>query len=119
MLVSVTNERRIRSFVINQQFGISDWCVGYVFERPPRGRGTFQPHQVVTDRHLRAVLAEAKRVAEQYDQVAQIMSTPAHEYLRHAALRLLEGDASSIPEEASQADGVTVRYDHDQAMYDS
>jgi hypothetical protein len=73
----------------------------------------------MTERHLRAVLAEAERVAEHYDQVAKAKGSPAHEYLRYAVLRLLEGDANSIPEEVPQVDGVTVGYGRDQAMYDS
>lgn len=73
----------------------------------------------MTERHLRAVLAEAERVAEHYDQVAKAKDSPAHEYLRYAVLRLLEGDANSIPEEVPQLDGVTVGYGRDQAMYDS
>ena len=73
----------------------------------------------MTERHLRAVLAEAERVAEQYDQIAQTTNSPAHEYLRYAVLRLLEGDANAIPEEVPQVDGVTVGYGRDQAMYDS
>ena len=73
----------------------------------------------MTERHLRAVLAEAERVAEQYDQIAQTTNSSAHEYLRYAVLRLLEGDANSIPEEIPQVDGVTVGYGRDQTMYDS
>ena len=73
----------------------------------------------MTERHLRAVLTEAERVAEQYDQVAQTTNSPAHEYLRYAVLRLLEGDANSISEQVPQVDGVTVGYGRDQAMYDS
>jgi len=73
----------------------------------------------MTERHLRAVLAEAERVAEQYDQIAQTTNSPTHEYLRYAVLRLLEGDANAIPEEVPQVDGVTVGYGRDQAMYDS
>ncbi|RDZ94636.1 hypothetical protein DEQ92_22095 [Haloferax sp. Atlit-6N] len=58
----------------------------------------------MTERHLRAVLAEAERVAEQYDQIAQTTNSPTHEYLRYAVLRLLEGDANAIPEEVPQVD---------------
>ena len=62
----------------------------------------------MTERHLRAILAESERVAEQYDRVAQIMNSPIHEYLRYAVLRLLESDANAIPEGVPQVDGVTV-----------
>jgi len=58
----------------------------------------------MTERHLRAVLAETERVAKEYDQVAQTTNSPTHEYLRNAVLRLLEGDAKPIPEEVPQVD---------------
>lgn len=72
----------------------------------------------MTESHLRAVLTESERVAEQYDQVAQTTNAPAHEYLRYAVLRLLEGDANSIPEEVLQVDSVTVGNGRDQETYD-
>lgn len=59
----------------------------------------------MTERHLRAVLADAERVTAQCDQVAQAKDAPAHEYLRYAVLRLLEGAANSILEEVPQVDG--------------
>jgi hypothetical protein len=71
------------------------------------------------DRHLTTVLDEAERVAKHHEQVPQSSDHPEHEYLRYAVLRLLEGDANSIPEEVPQVDGVTVGYGRDQAMYDS
>jgi hypothetical protein len=73
----------------------------------------------MTDWYLTAVLAEAERVAEHHDQVARSTDSPAHEYLRYAVLRLLEGDSEALPERFPQTDDVTVGYGRDKSMFDS
>lgn len=47
----------------------------------------------MSDRYLTAALKEAERVTKHHDQVAQSKDRPAHEYLRYAVLRVLEGGA--------------------------
>ncbi len=71
------------------------------------------------DRYLKAVLAEAERVAEHHDQVARSTDSPAHEYLQYAVLRILEGNSEVIPKRLPQADDVTVGYGQDKSMFDS
>ena len=73
----------------------------------------------MTDRYLTAVLAEAERVVEHHDQVAQSTDSPAHEYLRYADLRLLKSDSEAIPERFPQTDDMTVGYGQDKSMFDS
>jgi hypothetical protein len=73
----------------------------------------------MTDQYLTAVLDEAERVADQHDQVARSTDNPAHEYLRYAILRLLEGESDDAPADVPQIDGVTVGYGEDEAMFDS
>jgi len=51
----------------------------------------------MTDRYLTTVLKEAEHVAEQHDQVARTTDNQAHEYLRYAVLRVLEGEADHLP----------------------
>jgi len=46
----------------------------------------------MSELYLSAVLDEAERVAEQHDQIARSADDPAHEHLRYAVLRLLEGE---------------------------
>ena len=73
----------------------------------------------MTDRYLTAVLAEAERIAKHYNQVARSRDSPAHEYLRYAVLRLLEGEAEEILDDVPLIDGVTVGYGQDKPMFDS
>ena len=49
----------------------------------------------MTDDYLTAVLEEAEHVAEQHDQVARTTDNQAHEYLRYAVLRILEGQQNT------------------------
>jgi hypothetical protein len=51
----------------------------------------------MTDRYLTTVLKEAEHVAEQHDQIARTVDNQAHEYLRYAVLRVLEGEADPHP----------------------
>jgi hypothetical protein len=48
----------------------------------------------MTDDYLTTVLEEAEHVAERHDQVARTVDNQAHEYLRYAVLRVLEGQRS-------------------------
>jgi hypothetical protein len=73
----------------------------------------------MTDEYLTTVLDEAERVAEHHEQVAQSSDNRYHEYLRYAVLRLLEGEATKIPIDVPQVDGVTVGYGADEVMYES
>ena len=73
----------------------------------------------MTDPYLSAILSEAERVAEQHDQIARSTDHPAHEYLRYAVLRLLEGEADETAADVPEFDGVTVGYGADKAMCDS
>jgi len=73
----------------------------------------------MSDPYLSAVLDEAERVAEQHDQIARSTDHPAHEYLRYAVLRLLEGEADETAADIREIDGVTVGYGEDEAMFDS
>jgi len=74
---------------------------------------------MMTDRYLTTVLEEAEHVAEQHDQVARTTDNQAHEYLRYAVLRVLEGEADHLPADWTPVDGVTVGYGSDDAMFDS
>ncbi|WP_148416388.1 hypothetical protein [Haloferax sp. KTX1] len=71
------------------------------------------------DQYLTAVLEEAERVAEHHDQVARSTDHPAHEYLRYAILRVLEGEPDATAENVPPIDGLTVGYGTDEAMFDS
>ena len=71
------------------------------------------------DDYLTTVLEEAEHVAEQHDQVARTTDNQAHEYLRYAVLRVLEGEADHLPADWTPIDGVTVGYGSDDAMFDS
>ncbi len=73
----------------------------------------------MTDPDLTTVLEEAEHVAEQHDQVARTTDNQAHEYLRYAVLRVLEGEADHLPPDRMPVDGVTVGYGSDKAMCDS
>lgn len=73
----------------------------------------------MSEPYLSAVLDEAERVVEQHDQIARSTDHPAHEYLRYAVLRLLEGVADETTAAVPQIDGVTVGYGGDEAMFDS
>ena len=73
----------------------------------------------MTDDYLTTVLEEAEHVAEQHDQVARTTDNQAHEYLRYAVLRILEGQADHLPTGWTPIDGVTVGYGSDDAMFDS
>jgi len=73
----------------------------------------------MTDDYLTTILEEAEHVAEQHDQVARTTDNQAHEYLRYAVLRILEGQADHLPTGWTPIDGVTVGYGSDDAMYDS
>ena len=68
------------------------------------------------DDYLTAILEEGEHVAEQHDQVARTTDNQAHEYLRYAALRILEGQADHLPMGWTPIDGVTVGYGSDEAM---
>ena len=48
--------------------------------------------RTMTEPYLTTVLKEAEHVAEQHDQVARTTDNQAHEYLRYAVLRILEGE---------------------------
>ncbi|MGZ0748412.1 hypothetical protein [Haloparvum sp. AD34] len=73
----------------------------------------------MTEPYLTTVLEEAEHVAEQHDQVARTTDNQAHEYLRYAVLRVLEGESEHLPADWTPIDGVTVGYGSDDAMYDS
>ena len=73
----------------------------------------------MTDDYLTTVLEEAEHVAEQHDQVARTADNQAHEYLRYAVLRILEGQTDHLPTDWTPIDGVTVGYGSDEAMFDS
>ncbi|ELY84426.1 hypothetical protein [Natrinema gari] len=73
----------------------------------------------MSDPYLSAVLEEAERVAEQHDEIARSTDHPAHEYLRYAVLRLLEGEADETTADVPEIGGVTVGYGADDAMFDS
>ena len=73
----------------------------------------------MSDPYLSAVLEEAERVAEQHDQIARSTDHPAHEYLRYAFLRLLEGEVDETSADVPKIDGVTVGYGADDAMFDA
>ncbi|ACM58545.1 hypothetical protein HALDL1_00525 (plasmid) [Halobacterium sp. DL1] len=73
----------------------------------------------MSELYLSAVLDEAERVAEQHDQIARSADDPAHEYLRYAVLRLLEGETDEISTDVPEIGGVTVGYGEDEAMFDS
>jgi hypothetical protein len=73
----------------------------------------------MTEPYLTTVLEEAEHVAEQHDQVARTTDNQAHEYLRYAILRVLEGEADHLPADWTPIDDVTVGYGSDDAMYDS
>jgi len=62
------------------------------FQRPPRAEAHSDLRRIMSELYLSAVLDEAERVAEQHDQIARSADDPAHEYLRYAVLRLLEGE---------------------------
>jgi len=64
----------------------------------------------MSELYLSAVLDEAERVAEQHDQIARSADDPAHEYLRYAVLRLLEGETDEISTDVPEIGGVTVGY---------
>ncbi len=74
---------------------------------------------MMTEPYLTTVLEEAEHVAKHYDQVARTADNQAHEYLRYAALRVLEGEADHLPADWTPVDGVTVGYGSDEAMFDS
>ncbi|QZP39342.1 hypothetical protein [Halobaculum magnesiiphilum] len=73
----------------------------------------------MTEPYLTTVLEEAEHVAEQHDQVARTTDNQAHEYLRYAGLRVLEGEADHLPADWTPIDGVTVGYGEDTAMCES
>jgi hypothetical protein len=73
----------------------------------------------MTDDHLTTILEEAEHVAEQHDQVAQTVDNRAHEYLRYAVLRILEGQADNLPTDWTPIDDVTICYGSDDATFDS
>ena len=73
----------------------------------------------MTEPYLTTVLEEAEHVAKQHDQVARTADNQAHEYLRYAVLRVLEGESDHLPADWTPIDGVTVGYGSDEAMYDS
>jgi len=73
----------------------------------------------MTEPDLTTVLEEAEHVAEQHDQVARTTDNQAHEYLRYAVLRVLEGETDQLPADWTPIDGVTVGYGSDDAMFDS
>jgi len=64
----------------------------------------------MSELYLSAVLDEAERVAEQHDQIARSADDPAHEYLRYAVLRLLEGETDETTTNGPEIDDVTVGY---------
>ena len=82
--------------------------VGYVYQCPPRGGGAVLSPRIMSEPYLSTVLEEAERVAEQHDQIARSTEHPAHEYLRYAVLRLLEGEAAETAADVPEIDGVTV-----------
>ncbi|MCD2201550.1 hypothetical protein LPA44_16920 [Halobacterium sp. KA-4] len=73
----------------------------------------------MTEPYLTTVLVEAEHVAEQHDQVARTTDNQAHEYLRYAVLRVLEGKSDHLPADWTPIDGMTVGCGSDEAMYDS
>ncbi len=73
----------------------------------------------MTEPYLTTVLEEAEHVAKQHDQVARTTDNQAHEYLRYAVLRVLEGEADHLPADWTPMDGITVGYGSDDAMFDS
>ncbi len=75
--------------------------------------------QIMTEPYLTTLLEEAEHVAKQHDQIARTTDNQAHEYLRYAVLRVLEGESGHLPADWTPIDGVTVGYGSDEAMYDS
>jgi hypothetical protein len=73
----------------------------------------------MSEPYLSAVLEKAERVAEQHSQIARSTDHPAHEYLRYAVLRLLEGETDETAADIREIDGVTVGYGEDESMFDS
>jgi len=74
--------------------------------------------RIMTDDYLTTVLEEAEHVAEQHDQVARTTDNQAHEYLRYAVLRMLEGQTDHLPADWTSIHGVTAGYGSDEAMFD-
>jgi hypothetical protein len=72
----------------------------------------------MSDQYSTALLEEAERVAEHHNQIARSTDEPAHEYLRYAVLRVLEGEADETTADVPQIDGVSVGYGEDDAMCD-
>jgi hypothetical protein len=52
------------------------------------------------------------------NQIACTTDNQAHEYLRYAALRILEGQADHLPTDWTPMDGITVGYGSDDVMFD-
>ena len=52
---------------------------------------------MMTDRYLTTILEETVHVVEEHDQVARTTDNQAHEVLRYAVLRVLEGEADHLP----------------------
>ena len=75
--------------------------------------------RMMTESYLTTLLEEAEYVVEQHDQVARTTDNQAHEYLRYAVLRVLEGESEHLPADWTPIAGVTVGYGSDDAMYDS
>jgi hypothetical protein len=75
--------------------------------------------RMMTEDYLTTILEEAEHVAEQHDQVARTADNQAHQYLRYAVLRVLEGESDHLPADWTPIDGVTVGYGSDDAMFDS
>jgi len=92
--------------------------VGYFCARR-RAEARSDLRRIMTEPDLTTVLEEAEHVAEQHDQVARTTDNQAHEYLRYAVLRVLEGEADQLPADWTPIDGVTVGYGSDDAMFDS
>ena len=65
------------------------------------------------------ILEEAEHIPKQHDQFARTTDNQAHEYLRYAVFRVLEGQADHLQTGWTPIDGVTVGYGSDDAMFDS
>lgn len=73
----------------------------------------------MTDRYLTTALEEAESVAEQHEQVTRTTDTHAHEYLRSAVIRILDGEAEHLSRGCTPIDDVTVGYGNHDAIFDS
>jgi|AntRauMinimDraft_3_1070383.scaffolds.fasta_scaffold00491_10 hypothetical protein len=73
----------------------------------------------MTDRYLSAILEEAEQISTHHEQAAHLTENAAHEYLRYAALKLLEEGPLDPDSTLPRIDDVTVGYGQDTAVFES